>query len=65
MPGMRENDYIIEFITLGATMKVTAFDQETLLEASVVVPANTLEEEAAKLAVRKLHYVMGKKKDQE
>lgn len=54
--------FIIEYVTVGNSMKVTAFDQNTLLEASVIVPASTERKEAAALAVRKLHYVMTQEK---
>lgn len=58
-----KEDYIIETITLGNSMKVTAFDPRTLLEATIVAPADMPEASAAKIAVRKLHYLLGKRKD--
>ncbi len=53
--------YIIEYTIIGGSMKVTAFDPATLTEASIIAAPNTAREEAAKLAVRKLHYVLRNK----
>jgi hypothetical protein len=61
-----EAGIIIEYITLGNSMKVTALDPHTLSEVSVVVPPSTERKEAAALAIRKLRYMMtqGKKNNE-
>ena len=52
--------YIVEFITLGDSVKVTAFDPVTLKEACIVGPLKALKSDLAKLSVRKLEYVINK-----
>ncbi len=64
MPPETNNDrYLIEYVTLGGSMKVTALDPKTLVEASVIAPANLSQEEAGELAVRKLLYLLKKRKN--
>ncbi len=60
-----DDAYIIEYITLGNAMKVTALDPSTLTEASIIAPPGMVKSEAAKLAVRKLHYMLDKKQESE
>ena len=55
-----QKSYIIEFVRLGAQVKVTACDPETGIEASVVAPASASQKDLTDLAVRKLRYVLGK-----
>jgi hypothetical protein len=57
-----ENQYLIEITTLGNTMKVTAIDPVTKLEAVAICPANLSTREGAKLAVQKLNYLLRKTK---
>lgn len=57
----RHEGYIIEYIELGGSMKVTAFDPKTLREVSIVVPPSATRSEMAKLAIKKLLYVQKKK----
>lgn len=57
-----KKEYIVEYIALGNSMKVTAFDPETLKEVSVVVPPHMSKEESGQLAVRKLTYLLNKRK---
>lgn len=57
-----KKEYIVEYIALGNSMKVTAFDPETLKEASVVVPLGMPKSESGQLAVRKLTYLLTKRK---
>lgn len=52
--------YIVEYITHGNSVKVTAIDPETGREVSIVGAAQAGQDELAKLAVRKLLYVLGK-----
>lgn len=55
-----EEGYIIEFITVGSSVKVTAFDPATLTEVSMVGSPKAGKEELARLAVQKLQYVLQK-----
>lgn len=57
---MHENNYIIEYIALGKSVKVTAFDPETLTEVSIVGSTSTSKKQLAKIAIRKLIYVIEK-----
>jgi hypothetical protein len=61
--GKDRDGYIIEYIALGRSMKVTAFDPETMLEATVVAPTNLSQKELSDLAIRKLHYLLRTKKN--
>jgi phage head maturation protease len=63
-PQTNDDGYLIEFISLGGSVKVTAVDPRTLLEVSVIVPPALPQEEAAGLAIRKLHYMQEKSKNQ-
>ena len=53
--------YIIEFHQVGSYMKVSAIDPETMLEVSIVGPANASEETLRRTAVRKLEYMLDKR----
>ena len=57
MPACNEG-YIIEYVVLGGNMKVTAFDPKTLREVSIIGSPNASKKDMAKLAIRKLHYVL-------
>jgi hypothetical protein len=50
----------VEFVVMGNTVKVTAIDSESGLEASVVGPANAPRGALAEAARRKLEYVAKK-----
>lgn len=54
-------NYIIEFIQLGGSVKVSAMDPTTLTEVSIVGDARTSRDSLSKLAVQKLEYVLAKK----
>jgi hypothetical protein len=59
----KNNDgYLIEYVSLGGSMKVTALDPKTLLETSVIVPSSLSQDEASILAIRKLRYMQEKNK---
>lgn len=58
MPG---KEIYVEFVVMGNTVKVTAIDSETGLEASVVGPANAPQAALADAARRKLEYLEKKK----
>lgn len=61
---MSEHDgYIVEFLARGRSIKVTAIDPETLTEASIVGAKGATQQQLAELAIRKLHYVIEKKKN--
>ena len=57
MPG---KEIYVEFVVMGNTVKVTAIDSETGLEASVVGPANAPRSAMADAARRKLEYLARK-----
>ena len=61
MPG--ENHYIVEFTSLGHSLKVTAVDPETMREVSIVGDPRAGREELSQLAIRKLRYVLNRDKD--
>ncbi|MHA1572215.1 MAG: DUF6898 family protein [Alphaproteobacteria bacterium] len=61
--GMTESEsYIVEFHQLGQVVKVSAVDPVTMIEVSIVGPANAGEETLRHNAVRKLQYVMKKRR---
>lgn len=55
-----DEGYIIEYYRAGGSVKVTAIDPLTGTEASIVGAPAAGDSELAKLAVRKLLYVMSK-----
>lgn len=55
-----EGGYIVEFHQVGNSVKVTAFDPSTLMEATVIGPTNATQEQLSQLAIRKLHYLLNK-----
>ena len=50
----------MEFVVLGNSVKITAFDPQTLREVSIIGAVNTPRKMLEKLAVRKLQYVLKK-----
>lgn len=52
--------YIIEFYQVGNSVKVTAVDPATGKEATIISPLNVPQEQASKLAIQKLEYVLSK-----
>jgi ribosomal protein S6 len=57
-----DTQYIVEFAQHGRSIKVTAFDPQTLTEASVVGAQGATKQQLAELAIRKLRYVIEKNK---
>ncbi len=57
-----KGDILIEFVIQGNFVKVTAIDAATGAEGSIVGPANAPREALSQAAVRKLKYVIEKKK---
>ena len=56
-----QREVIIEFQRIGASLKVTAVDPETLTEVSIVGDPGAGEELLKRTAVRKLDYVLAKR----
>jgi len=55
-------EIFVEFVILGNSLKATAIDPETGLEASVIGPANAPQNTMAQAARRKLEFMAAKKK---
>ena len=53
-------EIFVEFVMVGNTVKATAIDPETGLEASIVGPANAARSILAEAARRKLQYLVKK-----
>jgi hypothetical protein len=56
-----EREVIYEFVQIGNSVKVTAMDPATLVEASIVGPATATEMTLKAAALRKLNYVIARK----
>ena len=54
-------EIFVEFVMLGNTVKATAIDPDTGVEASIVGPASAPRATLAEAARRKLEYVQKKK----
>jgi hypothetical protein len=57
---MQDGEYIVEFITHGRSVKVTAVDPATGTEAVIVGDAAQPRERLTKEAVKKLEYLLKK-----
>jgi hypothetical protein len=57
----QRSEVYIEFVVHATSVKVTAIDSKTGVEASIVGPANAPRDGLSALAVRKLEYVLRKK----
>jgi hypothetical protein len=57
-----EEGYIIEFHRVGNAVKVTAMDPATLVEVSIVGPNNAGDTALTHLVVRKLEYMLAKRR---
>lgn len=53
-------EYLIEFVAIGQTVKATAIDPVTGIEASAIGPASAGQQTLAKLAAKKLDYLLNK-----
>jgi len=53
---------IIETVSAGNSLKITAIDALTGMEATVICPKNTTKLQREQLAIQKLKYVSNKKK---
>jgi hypothetical protein len=58
----QERDVIFEFVRVGATVKVTALDTASGVEASIVGDPAAGEAALKRLALKKLEYVLGKQR---
>ena len=58
-----EREIIFEFFQVGGSVKVTAVDVASGIEASIVGDPNAGEAALKRLARQKLDYVMAKQKD--
>ena len=54
-------EVLFEYIRQGTSVKVTAIETETGIEAVVIVPANLSESQMQAKALQKLRYLMQKK----
>ena len=55
--------YIVEFRKVGRLVKVSAIDPETAIEVSVTIPTHGVSRtDAKRVAIRKLEYVLEKRK---
>jgi hypothetical protein len=57
----RERDVIFEFVQIGGTVKVTAVDTASGIEASIVGDPAAGEAALRRLALKKLDYVLAKR----
>lgn len=60
-PAMDESRILLEFHRVGNAVKVSAVDPDSLVEASIVGDPALGEQALAKLAIRKLRYVLGRR----
>ena len=59
-----EDEVLFEYIRQGNSVKVTAIEPLTKIEAVVVVPANLTEQQMQARAMQKLLYVLKKKAEE-
>ncbi|MDG1997203.1 MAG: hypothetical protein P8J14_11950 [Emcibacteraceae bacterium] len=57
---MSDNEFILEFISMGNTVKVTCVDPKTGREVSTLGPANAPRSQLSNAAVNKMLYVLKK-----
>ncbi len=62
MPAETLNEVIIEFQQIGNAVKVSAVDPESQIEVSIVGPPGAGEELLKRTAIRKLEYVLNKRR---
>lgn len=62
MPKKKQGDggFYVEFVSVGGSVKVTAIDPVTGIEVSMIGAPQVTQDALAKLAVRKLKYVLAK-----
>ncbi len=63
MPNSDDDDgFLIEYFRIGNSVKVSAIDPVTGIEASTVGPAHASDAQLAKAAAAKLRYVLARRK---
>lgn len=60
--GEGGKEVLLEFQRIGNAVKVVAMDPETLVEVTIMGPPGAGEEALTRIAVRKLEYVLNKRK---
>jgi len=60
---MNDDNFIIEFITMGNSVKVTAVDPKTGREVSTIGPKTASQAQLSRAAVNKMLYVINKEKE--
>ncbi len=63
-PMSGTDNYIIEFVQIGTSIKVTAIDPRTMTEVSIVGAAQYSQDFLGRQAVKKLEYVLAKKREE-
>ncbi|MBO6825720.1 MAG: hypothetical protein JJ879_05925 [Sneathiella sp.] len=58
-----DTGYIIEFVPMGKSVKVSAMDPKSLTEVSIIGPASAGKAELQRNVLNKLQYVLSKKSD--
>lgn len=58
-----DSGYLIEFQVHGRSVKVTAIDSRSGIEATIVGAKGATQQQLAELAIRKLRYVIEKKRN--
>ncbi len=56
------DEYLVEFIQIGASVKVSAVDPQSGREVSIVGPANAPRSQLSRVAVNKLKFILSKEK---
>jgi hypothetical protein len=62
-PRRAEGEIIIEFQTIRRSVRVSAIDAATLTEVSIVAPASASERQMTDAVVKKLRYVLARRRD--
>lgn len=62
MADEANTDFLIEFVRVGNSVKVSAIDPATGVEVSIVGPANFSQLQLSRNAIAKLRYVLARKK---
>lgn len=61
-PNVKRGEAIIEFQTIGSTVKVSAVDPATLVEVSIMAPVKASQREMTTAVLNKLRYVLARRK---
>jgi hypothetical protein len=60
-PDGGRGEAIIEFQTIGSTVKVSALDPATLVEVSIMAPVQASQREMTSAVINKLRYVLARR----